>query len=407
MLSNMNTILKDISAIPGKGFPMLRKIIIPIAIILLGYAGFKLFSSMGETPPRRNAPPRTRFVETRVVALAPLKANIVAYGRLKSAQPVVLTSEVSGTLQRGRVAFQPGQSFRKGDLLAKIDDREVNFDLNTAKSDFLTALATVLPEIKLDFPEAYGKWQQYFDSFDFGKPLAPLPAVEDSRIKLFLARFNIYKNYFNVQNIQIRRSKHFFYAPFHGSIVSAELRMGSAARPGTRLGTIINLQDMEVEVPVAVDDVPWIDADKPVIFTASDLPRQWQGRIKRIGRSLDAQTQTLPVYLSISGLQSSSLYEGAFLRAEIPGKLINEALEVPNKALHEDRFVYLINGGKLDLREVDIARKQAESVIIKSGVANGDTLVTELLQGVAPGMIAKSRGAASGNRAGGSGRGGD
>ena len=56
-----------------------------------------------------------------------------------------------------------------------------------------------------------------------------------------------------------------------------------------------------------------------------------------------------------------------------------------------EHYVYLIENGKLIRREVSIARHEKNSVIIDEGLSNGDTLVVELLQGVAPGMPAKSR----------------
>jgi hypothetical protein len=101
------------------------------------------------------------------------------------------------------VPFQPGQSFKRGDLLIKVDDRQMKLDLNSAKSDFLNALATVLPEIKVDFPDRYEIWQNYFNSCGFDKELASLPEVEDQKIKLYLTRFNVYKLYFTAQNLDV------------------------------------------------------------------------------------------------------------------------------------------------------------------------------------------------------------
>ena len=56
-----------------------------------------------------------------------------------------------------------------------------------------------------------------------------------------------------------------------------------------------------------------------------------------------------------------------------------------------DTYVYLIKQGRLDYREVEIARKETDSIILSGGIQNGDTLVTDVLQGVAPGMPASVR----------------
>jgi RND family efflux transporter MFP subunit len=375
-----------------------KVILIPLLIIVIGIVVMQVLAGFKKDPPQKAPAPRPKIVEATVTELSDVPAEIIAYGRLMSAQPVILYSEVSGTLMEGDVPFQPGQSFKRGDLLIKVDDRQMKLDLNSAKSDFLNALATVLPEIKVDFPDRYEIWQNYFNSCGFDKELASLPEVEDQKIKLYLTRFNVYKLYFTAQNLEIRLDKHYFHAPFEGSIVMTDLRSGSTVRSGSKLGEIINLENLEVEVPVATQDIQWINRQKPVTFSSLEIPGQWKGYIKRIGKSIDTQTQTVPVYISIDKTGSNHIYNGAFLEAHIAGTMIKNAVAVPQKAIYNERFVYLIKNGKFDYREVKIARKETDSVIVTGGIDTGDTLVVEVLQGVAPGMLATAKISGSGER---------
>ena len=374
---------------------MRRKIFIslPFVVLLLGFFTMRFLLSFREDAPKREVVVRPKIVQTRVVELGDTPAKLVAYGRLASSQPVVLNSEVSGELLQGDVPFQPAQSFRKGDLLARIDDRQMRLDLNSAKSDFLNALATVLPEIKIDFPDQVQVWQDYFNNTDFEKPLEPLPEATDQKIKLFLSRFNVYRLFFAARNLEIRLEKHYFYAPFDGTILSTDLRIGSTARPGARLGEIINLEDMEVEIPVPAEDIRWIDRRAPVKLFSEELDAEWRGRINRIGQSIDERTQTVPAFISIVK-NGHPFYNGIFLRAEIPGATISSAVSVPLRAIYEDRFVYVIENGVFATRDINITFRESDSCIIDSGLADGDTLVVELLQGVAPGMPAQSSEAA-------------
>jgi hypothetical protein len=95
--------------------------------------------------------------------------------------------------------------------------------------------------------------------------------------------------------------------------------------------------------------------------------------------------------VSIDGLQPSDLVDGIFFKAMIPGKNLSGAVRIPRKSLYNETYVYLIQQGNLDLRKVGVARKEARSVIINDGISSGDTLVVELLQGVAPGMPAMAK----------------
>jgi len=350
-----------------------------------------LFLGMREQPARRTPEPKPRSVQSLVVYKDNIESQIAAFGRLTSAQPVELIAEVSGKLQEGDVPFQPGETFRGGQVLLKIDPRQAQLELNSAKADLLTALAQVLPEIKLDFPDEYQVWQDYFNRTQFDEEIDDLPEAANQRIKLFLARFNVFKLYFTVRNLEIRLDKHYIRAPFDGAITATNLRVGSTAGNNTRLGSIINLEKLEVEVPVPTDELRWIERDKPVTLTSREVRGMFSGDIIRIGRALDNRTETVPVYIAVNPNKENRLYDGLFVETTIPGSTIEDAYRLPRSALYDDRYVYVVDNGNLDLREVDIVRREQSTVIIVDGIADGDTVVTEQLQGVAPGMLATPR----------------
>ena len=365
----------------------LRKtIIIPAVILLVSVLIMMGLFRLSDDQPKRKHVVHAKAVEAQVVTLSDLPTTITVYGRVVSSQPVALVSEVAGTIESGTVPFLPGQSFKKGDLLLRIDDRQARYDLNSLKSDFLNALTAFLPELNVDFPEAYRTYQNYFARVTFDQPLPPLPEAQNQKIKLYLTRFNVYKLYFAVKNQEIRLSKHYFYAPFAGSVVSADLRVGSTARAGSKLGQIINLSSLEVEAPVPAEDIGWIDPDGTVRLTSAEIPGEWRGKIARIGKAIDEQTQSIPVYIRLNDKDQTRLYSGVFLTAQIPGKMLEKAFKIPRHALYSDAHIYMIKNGRLAYRSVEVLRREAGSVILGGGVQNGDTVITEILQGVAEGM---------------------
>jgi multidrug efflux pump subunit AcrA (membrane-fusion protein) len=362
--------------------------IIPVLIVLAGVCALVFFSSFKEDPPKKPHEVKIKIAAAEKVKLKDIKSRVVAYGRLKSSQPVVMTSEVNGILEQGSLDFRPGQTFKKGDLLIKVDDRQMRFDIKSRKSDLLNALASVLPEIRVDFPEHYKKWEDYFNKVSFDKNIPDLPEASNQKIKLYLSRFNVYKIYFNIKSLEIKLGKHSFYASFDGAVISTDLRIGSSVRPGTRLGRIINLESLEMEVPVPAEDISWIDRNEPVVLTSSEIAGQWTGRIKRIGKTIDTKTQTVYVYIGVQE-RDEKLINGVFMKAEMSGRIIKNAFAVPRKAIYEDSFVYVIADGVFDYRRVDVARRELDYVIVKDGLKEGEMMVTEMLQGVASGMAAQ------------------
>ena len=166
--------------------------------------------SFKEDPPEQKRQIKAKIVDAEVVELSDVTSKIIGYGRVNSAQPVILISEVNGILTSGSSPFRPAQNFKNGDILIKVDDRQIRLDINSAKSDLLNALSTVLPEIKVDFPNDFNIWQNYFNSITYDKKLDPLPEINNQKIKLFLSRFNVYKLYYQIRNLEIQLEKHYF-----------------------------------------------------------------------------------------------------------------------------------------------------------------------------------------------------
>ncbi|NQV41031.1 MAG: HlyD family efflux transporter periplasmic adaptor subunit [Candidatus Marinimicrobia bacterium] len=370
---------------------MKRKLIVvsPVIVLILAFLIMKVLASFKDDQPKRTAMVKPRLVETRIVELGDVQARLTTFGTLASSQPVSLISEVSGTLKPGTIKFQPAQSFRKGDLLLKVDDRQIKLQLNSTKSDLLTALATLMPEIKVSTPEIFQTWQTYFDSINFDNSIGPLPGADDQRLKALLARYNIYKLYFAVQDLEIRAAKHYFYAPFNGSIVSAQLRVGSTAAPGTRLAEIINLDELEVEIQVPAADIAWIKANSKVNLTTPDGSIKWLGHIDRIGNVIDTRSQSIFAYIKLDDTANVTPTAGIFLRADIVAKNIPNAMKVSRKAVYEESYVFLVKDSKFVYQEIGIAFEEGDFYILNDGLAPGDTLVSELLQGVSAGMPAK------------------
>ena len=86
--------------------------------------------------------------------------------------------------------------------------------------------------------------------------------------------------------------------------------------------------------------------------------------------------------------EAEELYDGIFLKAVIPGRTVTSAVRFPRRALYREKFVYLIEDGVLAYRPVEVVRSETDYVIVAGGLADGDMLVTDVLQGVSPGMPA-------------------
>ena len=71
-------------------------------------------------------------------------------------------------------------------------------------------------------------------------------------------------------------------------------------------------------------------------------------------------------------------------------KVLSTIIEAFNHS--EDGIAVVgMEDGRLVYRQVHIARREPEYVIVDGGLKNGDLLVVEMLQGVSPGMLASPK----------------
>ncbi len=369
-----------------------KSLVIPLLILLAGAVAMNKLGDLRKDVPARPVTGKTRVVN--VVSAEPrlINAQITGWGRLNSARPLVLLSEAEGTLLAGEVPFQEGQDFAEGTLLLRVDDRQKRLDLSRSKSDFINAMATMMPDIQQQHPEEWASWNAYFKQLRVDRPVPTMPVAKVDRIKRLLARYNVYQLYYTLRSEEIALEKYRIRAPFKGTVVGADMRVGGNVRSGTLLGEILSLQQLDLEIQLPASDLPWVNREGPVTVRSSQFPGQWQGRIDRIGSTVDQATQTVTVYVRLDeGEAPFPLLAGLLFEAELAGAPLENATSVATQNLYGDDTVYLLENGRLVKRKVTVARREIDRVLVTGGIEPGELLVTDLLEGVAEGMKAISR----------------
>ena len=357
-----------------------RQTIITTIAITVTVGSFGLmnwFSSMAEPPVEKVEPQVKKYVKTVKVAYSTVPTEIEAYGRVRAAESLDLIAEKSGRMSQGSVALKEGISFRKGDLLFAIDDTEARLNLQSQKSNFLRDLAAILPDLNIDYSDNYDAWYSYFKSIDIDKPIPKLPLHKTTQEKTFLATKNIFSGYYNIKSTEETLSKYRFYAPFGGTIAEVTLQNGSFVNPGNKIARIIRTDKLELKVDVETADVPWISEGAGAKVETEDGLRHWTGKVARISEYVNPNTQSIDVYVGLNP-SDHDLYDGLFLKTMIPGKKIDDAMEINRSAVFNGNSVYVVQDSVLKVRQVNIHKVNSESVVF-NGLKEGDDLVIEPL----------------------------
>jgi multidrug efflux pump subunit AcrA (membrane-fusion protein) len=357
-----------------------RQIIIVSVGLLIIVGSFAAMSFLGgqrEEPPKEKPVEAKKYVKTEPVKYSDISTEIVTYGRVKASESVDLISEQAGRMHQGKVLLKEGQQFRKGDLLFSIDDKEAALKLRSQKSIFIKDLASIAPDIRIDFPERYDIWFAYYRSIDLDKPLKSLPGEMSEKEKTFLATKNILSSFYDIKSQEANLAKYDFYAPFNGSITEVILQSGSYVNPGNKIGHIIRSDKLEMKVDVTIDEIKWVKLGKSLRIDTQDGQQVWSGYVSRISEILNKDTQSIDVHIEIQG-NNNELYDGQYLRATIPGRNVLEAMEIPRNAIVENDHVFIVQDSLLKMKTIDVHKINSQTVVF-NGLEEGVDLVIEPL----------------------------
>ena len=369
-----------------------RKIIIGfIAVVFLLIISLilsKMFSGMARESEDKEREAVILHVKAQKVEYKENTAHIVEMGRLASQQTVDLSAEVQGQIFSGVVTLREGSQFKKGDLLISIFDEEAKNNLKASKSRFMNGIAGILPDIKIDFPESYNKYESFFNSIRINDPLPDLPQLDSDKEKVFLASRNILNDYFTIKSAEVRLSKYKLYAPFDGTFTSVYLQPGSVANPGSRIASMIRTDKLELEVPVRNEDAYWVQIGDQVKVSTKNLLTVWTGKVVRKSAFMDPASQTISVYVALESEPNKPLYAGQFLRAEFESKTLENTMEIPRNAVFNKDHVFTVEEGKLKEHRIDILKSNETSVLF-NGLPEGAELVVEPLVNAKDGFNAE------------------
>ena len=354
-------------------------IVVALIILLGGAAALSLlFVSMKPEPPRRPDADLRRFVKADTVEYRNIVSPLLREGRVVTGSEVMLVAEAAGKLEPGNVSLRKGSSFSKGDLIAVVYKDEAELALKARKSNFLTTITTILPDVKIDYPEQYQTFRDFFSGIDIDKNLPDLPEVKNEQLKIFLASRNVLNEYYDIKQDEKRLSRHSMNAPFNGTFSQVNMEVGSYVNPGSQIARMIRTDLMEVEVPVESEQSKWIKIGDRVQVFSKDRKMVRDGSVVRKSDFIDPATQARSIFVKVNNTPGDQLLAGEYKLVQFPGQSISKSMEIPRSAVFNSNEVFTVLEGRLNKREINVLKWNEESLIF-DGLEEGSIVVTEPL----------------------------
>ena len=336
------------------------------ALAALAVAAFVILrpAESESAPPRGGGggPDEPAPVETYVARAEPIQDRISATGTLLANEEVELVGETSGRITR--VLFREGSPVRAGQLLVKVNDAELQADLESVRRRLALAELTLGRQNRL--LEMGGVSREEFD-------------LTQNEVDVLRAE---------LQRIQAQIAKTEVRAPFGGTIGLREVSEGSYLSPQQRIATLQDLDPIKVEFDIPERSQGQVRVGSPVTFRVEGSDGEYEATVYALAQEIDPNTRTLRVRAQGSNPERT-LRPGSFARVELIQREIPDALLVPTSALipsAKQTTVFLVRDGLALSQPVQTGIRTEERVQITSGVAAGDTVVTAGLQQLRPGQ---------------------
>lgn len=325
------------------------------------------------------------------VAIQPVTESKVVYydeypAIVKALNETELRPQVNGYITG--IHFTEGSKVRKGDKLYSIDQQQYEAAYQQAQANVAVQEANLV------------KAQKDVDRYrELGKNDAiARQQIDNAEAAYAAAQKQVDAAKASVKSVQTNVRYSTIVAPFDGTIGISNVRMGAAVSAGqTLLNTISSDDPIAADITVDQKEIfrfTQLQAAKPVKndstfrLAIGNLIYPEAGKISVIDRAVDQTTGSIKMRLTFPN-PDHSLRTGMSGRIRVLSSSPENVVLIPYKAITEqlgEFFVYVtMPENKVSQRKVILGKQVGKSIIVKSGLKDGEVIVTEGVQNLREG----------------------
>ena len=367
----------------------------PLFILLGAFALSYLLWFLGQVQPDpvEELPPPDVFVE--ILTPKDFQVQISSNGTTTPLTQTVLTAEVGGEVIYRSKKFAEGASVIEGEILAKIDDTDLQLQYKNA----LLQLANAEVQYSLQLAEAEvakKAWDKIGDGVASDLTLKK-PQLKQAEAFLEVAKAQ-------VSSAAKKLNKTEIIAPYAGRIQNVNIDLGTTIIPGQPVGAMYTSSEIEITLAVKDNDLQFLSipmdgrklnpSEQASVVIESfykGKTQSWNGKLERVDGVIDPVTRMINLIAVFKNdfIESDkpNLPIGLFVEAKIDGITLKNIFEIPINSISENNEVYIVDkDNQLELRKLTILKKYSEFVIIKDGLKAGERIVTSKLSTASNGI---------------------
>lgn len=374
---------------------------LPVLVLIGSVGGFVLMGAFKPAPEEKAEIIEALPVLTAVARSEPVTITVHSQGAVRARSEVSLAAEITGRVAYVSPNFLAGAQFKQGETLVRLESREYELGIVQAEAAVAQAKTALLQEISEGQVASQGAEQLGISQVSDLTLRRPQRAQAEAQLASAEARLD-------EARLQLNRTR--IVAPFSGRVRQKTVNIGAYVSPGVQLGDIYASDVVEIALALTDADLANLglgigfsessgQKGPPVALTATvaGVPHRWSGRITRTDSGFDPETRVLFAYVEVAdpygkGADNGTpLATGLYVDASIAGRALEESIVLPRTALRGKASVYVArNDDTLEIRPVSVAFSDRERLVLTSGVAEGEKVVTSPVRAAASGMKIKS-----------------
>jgi membrane fusion protein, multidrug efflux system len=307
--------------------------------------------------PRMRGGGQPLFASGNLIAPTNMSELIYATGSLLPDEEVELSFEASGKIVG--IYFVEGARVKKGQLLAKLNDRPLQAQLLKLQAQRKLIEESLHRHRKLLEREAISR-----ENFD--QVSTDLESI-DADILLLQAR---------ISETELR-------APFNGIVGLRMISEGAYANPQTRIIRLVKIDPLKVEFSIPERYSGEVSPGYPISFVVDGIPEAFSAKVYAVDPKVNMDTRTI-IVRALYPNAAERLKPGRFVNITLLLSQIENTIAIPSQAVIPEmggEKVFIVKSGKAQEVRIRTGLRTESHVQIQNGLHFGDTLlITGILQ---------------------------
>ena len=321
--------------------------------------------SCGDDEPKKKSIKKEIYITTSEVILTTFEDKESAIGSVEGIIDPTVSAEISGTVVK--LYARTGSSVSKGDILAEIDEKNYKYELTLARAE-VRRLQTRLANQEKSYARNQKLVEKKFISSNALDAILTEKTETYEELTVALSKKDIAQSSFEKTKI---------YAPISGRIEKQIPSIGDFLKIGDPIFQVINNKKLRAHIPFPEKLASKLKAGTPIILKSPTSPNTITSEIAQLKPKLMSDSRSIDVIADIENeldWQPGASVKGTIIFSTRQGLAVPEQSVVLRPA---GQVVYVVNGDKVEQRNIEMGINQNGVIEIISGLGQSEIVALD------------------------------